>query len=1401
MRTLPDATHASSPRARRRVRISRRLLLVVALFAAGVPAGLVMAQGAENPVYVDDSPTAADALSQARVRLASDDPSGAVRMLERALTTEGHRLMPTPDDPDLFITVRRRLQEVILSDPTLLARYRELSEPTAAALLGKGQVDVVEQSYFLTTSGYDAALALAERRFESAQFDAAWRTIAPLDAHPDRTGARADDALKLLVRIARYTDAKEPAQLIETWRAELGLKEEPEAGRIVGPDLNRGRSTFDPGPQISLTELVSRPLASRPIPSPIQVDPNQQRRINPRSRARTPPLRYILPTVAGDVVYINDGRTLSAWDRFTLDRLWLYTYAKPDANPTTSLMIAGRNAIEDLSTIAVSGRWAVAPGGIAYRGIRLNDNSLHAVDALTGSLRWTATPADLDPALQAGSIRGPALIDQGTVIVGVSKAVKERRLLSFHMVGLDLYTGALRWSEPLGSAGTLPYGAAAKIADVPLIEGGVVYQIDSLGFLAAVQTVTGRVRWLRRLPLQSIIPTTRRTWEGSSLAAHAGVLYAITPDQRNVLAVDTATGVELARRAATEFRNPLYLLSAGKQLVAVGEERVTALTFDNFTNHEVSPRIIADARTTPIQGRAAVAGNRVLLPTSSGVLIAHAAATEPSQAEPAPLDQAGNLVALESELIVADAASLHTFLLWDMAQQVLTQRMAAHPDDPSPATTFVEIAYRAGKTDRLLGAVDAALKAIERDPLNDHIRTVRSRLFNSLWSIVTAPGRRADTTVILDRTLEGALIDRLGRVAGSPAERVRFLLAQGAHYETRDDAAMAIDSYQQILDNSTLALTRFESGGVTAQADLEATRGLTRVVQRFGPGVYSVYEAQARAALAGLTGSQDPDAYVSIAQRYPVSKTAARAWLSAADHYERQGRLRRALASLEDGLAAADNALIEDRALLGELAGRLISALLDTGRLETAANSLEAIRTQRPTLTLSSHGVTLSTQQLADRLSALLTAAHRLPQIGALPQTLTPQLLHDWRVEEPLLGHGLNASTESIVMRSDDEIALWRVALKGGMAKLWSMPIESGVALIASTWNALILSEPTPDGRVFSKLDRATGKRLWRTKSLNELLPTDQTHDRVRLRAATFLLMDHRTLVVVRSDGRSAAFDLETGKQLWSSDSLLPVITDTAAEADTLLLVGDKTTPNPEVAGIESAPALVAVDLRTGRILKRLDLAIGAPRWVRLTPDALAIVGGDLGVLAYDILRDRQVWRANDLAGVRTIDAWALPNRVLILDADAGLWQISLGQAHPSAVALDTRAKLTRTILLNQPIRWALHNDNVTLTTLDGVLVYNAKGELIGADQRGDDLAVLPAAIGLEHSATVSTSPAFIEAGAKWSDLFLFNLPSGALAQRRLIELDAAPENVSLLDGRILVTAGKATLVLDAPVK
>ncbi len=1367
----------------------------VAAFAVVIVAApTAVAQNVTNPVYVDDSTAAADAIAQARSRILSNDLSEAVRLIQNVIVSDGHRLLASVDDPEIFVTAADRLLAFLLGNEQLLARYRELLGPVAQARLDEGAAAMVARDYLLTEAGFEATLQVAERRLERAQFNAAWRTLAMIDRHPDRRGPRAERAMRLLVRILRYTNAIGAEKLAASWRVELGIAPIPEAP-IDGPNTLEGRSTLDPGPPVNLNELVAQPLASQSIVLPVDrvIGNRNSRNQQQRANARTP-LNYMLPTVAGDLIYVNDGRTFSAWERFTLQPVWTHHYVHVEDASGRSHTSSGRTAIEDLATISVSGHWAVGVGGIAIAGAREDDDGVHAVDATSGVPRWTMRLSAIDPTFAEGSFRGPALIDEGVVVVGVLKSIKERRLLSFHAAGLDLHTGEPLWSRPLASSGTLPYGANPKIADIPAISDGLIFQLDSLGFICAVETVTGRVQWLRRMPLQSIVSPSLRTWEGSSIVVRDGLVYFITPDRRNIYALDGETGALVASRSTVDFRDPEYLLNAGDHLVSVAETRVAAIPFASFDDPGEIPTVILDAGDTSLDGRVAVAGNRVLAPVPDGVRVANVNAANSASVTLSSLDHPGNLVALESELIVADESDLHTYLLWDVAEKVLTDRMKAAPLDPAPAATFVDLAYRAGRPERIIPAVDTALSAIERDPLSDHNRQVRSRLFNSLWTIVSMDRRRAEARPI-DREMRGELIDRLGRAAGAPEERVRHLLAEGSYYEAIDEPRRAVDSYQQILDSTALSQTRFDSSGVAAHADIEATKGLKRIVRRFGPRVYDIQDAQAQRALAALADSQDPNAFAELARRYPVSQTAARAWLLAGERFERQGRMRRALAALEDGLAAADDALVDDPALVGELAGRLITSLIDAGRLETAAGAITSIREKRPNLVLTRSGQTLAHETLEAQVSDLISVAQRRATVGLLGDNPGAQLLIGWRLDRPLLHADSKMSTESIVMRFDGAIGLWQINPAGGVREIWRTAIEEGTLLVATTWDAIYLLEPGPIGRTFARLDRADGSLQWRSAPLTDIMPAGA--DRAE-GLATFLAMDHRTIAAVRTDGAAAAFDLETGQELWKSQRILPVVADIAADSETLLIVGDRTTPNPQIPGLVPAPTMWAVDLRTGNVVKRHDLSVGQARWARLTSDALAIVGGDLGVLAFDLLRDRQIWVADELAGVRTIDAWTFADRVLILDADARLWQISLGEDRPESRELNTEGKLATTVAMNLPIRAEASGDHVAITSYTGLIVLDGDGELVGIDRRGDDSDVVPAAFGAEHLITVSMAPAFVDNEAKWHDLFYFRAPDGALMQRRLIELNAAPDDIALLDGRILITAGKATLVLDA---
>src|SRR5690606_29171198 len=139
---------------------------------------------------------------------------------------------------------------------------------------------------------------------------------------------------------------------------------------------------------------------------------------------------------------------------------------------------------------------------------------------------------------------------------------------------------------------------------------------------------------------------------------------------------------------------------------------------------------------------------------------------------------------------------------------------------------------------------------------------------------------------------------------------------------------------------------------------------------------------------------------------------------------------------------------------------------------------------------------------------------------------------------------------------------------------------------------AVILIAPGERGQIFTLLDRATGAAQWRTSPLVDLLPLGPDPPNAAPEPA-FAATDHRTLALVTAEGRAAAFDLKDGSRIWSSPRILPVVADVAAEADTLLVVGDRTSPNPQVPGLEPAPGAVALDLRTGRTIKNIDLSIG----------------------------------------------------------------------------------------------------------------------------------------------------------------------------------------------------------------
>lgn len=318
----------------------RQLSLMVAPVLMAV--GLVLACGADgargqavNPVYVDDSPAATEALLRAGelsrvgnareaaevlIRLLQDsadqmigvpdepvptednDPEGGGENDPDVLDLEGLEgfvdLLPDAGDdpgassPALYHDIRSAVHQLLRSDDALLRVYRETASPVARRLLEAGSRAEVIRSFGLTEAGFEASTLEASDLLARAEFFAAYHTLRDLDAHPDRWGeaggARRVSAARLLAQAVRYAEgfaSAEPAMptdeaesilapmraLRDRWFREAGLDERDVPAPIEWPSVPVDRSTMDAGGPAELAGMLPRPLASTRLP-PLPAD-------------------------------------------------------------------------------------------------------------------------------------------------------------------------------------------------------------------------------------------------------------------------------------------------------------------------------------------------------------------------------------------------------------------------------------------------------------------------------------------------------------------------------------------------------------------------------------------------------------------------------------------------------------------------------------------------------------------------------------------------------------------------------------------------------------------------------------------------------------------------------------------------------------------------------------------------------------------------------------------------------------------------------------------------------------------------------------------------------------------------------------------------------------------------
>jgi len=1359
-----------------------------------------------NPVFLDDSPTAEEALSQLRGLLSTGNLDEAARTVQRLLETEGDRLLADRQDPALFRSVRDAVHATLLDNPALLRRYRQREGPLARAMLEEGSdpfasAEAVERTRLLTRAGLEAALRVAQVRFERAQFDAALRTLAQLRRHPDiEEPALRRQAADLLARtLARQS---------RPWAVEL-LRELRQSDAAVEtaarPALAVGVGAFAPTGPVDLRDMVAQPLRSaRFVEAPSEAADGRgagdEGRLG-RARRDPGPLRslHVFPVVLGDLVFVAAEGAVRAWDRFTLSPVWTWKGPESQSPSGFSPQRAPQPLTQDIASLAVYGDWVVAAlagGGGAPR--MDGGDVVLALDALTGKLRWSWTLAQLHPDLAEAHVSGRPQIDQGVVVLTLRKEVRERRLLSAYLAGLDLATGRLLWLRLVGSAGSLPYSQQPLAGEDNLVSEGVVRRVDRLGVAAAYETVTGRPLWVRRIGVETTSRRVGLPWQTTTPVQEGHTLFALTPDRSRLLGLDAASGALLVEHDAGQLGSPLLLLGDGRgRLVLVGAERVVVVRARDALQEHPPAWTALTSEEGPFVARPVVAGGHVLAPVAAGVL---EGSLEPAEAGQAPrlirLDHSGNLLALPSQLLVADDEQLHSYLIWEAAQRMLVERMEANPADPSPAATYAELAHRAGRATLIPQAVEQAMRAIERAPLDERSLVARRRLFRSVLAMVQPERDAVRTAIALPGEVKRRLLDQLGQLASAPAERAAYLFAEAEDRASRGQAGLAVEALQQALLDPILRTATFElRQGRAVSAQLEAARRLRRIVQRQGPAVYAVFDAEARQALASTP--REPAALEELALRYPVARASVEALFQAAQLRFDQGSRPTAIADLESAYdTAAALAQGEEDPLAAEAAGRLVRMLLEADRPGAALTLLEQLTAQRQRLTYQ--GQALPPSQLLAQAQLLASRLLRRPRLGEL--TSEAFSLEGWRLHRPLT-RAPDAPTDALLLERDDQLALWTVR-SGAPLRLWRTPLGEQTIAVRLDAALVTLLRRTSRGWTLEARSLQSGALQWASRPFARLfaasasqpgLTVDLGQGEVRPADEMLFAASGQRLFLADRLGRIAAFDARTGQTLWSAQPL-SLLSDLAAGSEQLVLVGA-----PVGAGGDSTA--LALDPATGRVVREAALPLGRGRWVRLDAAERAIVGMRRGVASIDMRSGAVRW-SRATVGASPVDGWVVGGRIVTLLDDGAfrLWRLLDGDG--MAAPLEASAPENDRMLGASSVRVAqVVGDRILIATRGGLSLFDSQGALVGRNRNASDGPFLTAVVTADRAVTVAlqAGPFRPRDEGRRFPVYAHDLESLALLQRRSLVLSTLPYDLEAIDGALVVATRQGVVFALAP--
>ncbi len=1171
---------------------------------------IASAGGQDNPVYVDASPTALDLLHAAD-QLAETDPAGAALRLQELLENSAGRVVPVEGGGgNQFQGVRAMVLERLREKPALLEAWRMQWSDAAAAALERNELVNVHKRWELTPAGLTALLYLGHRDIERGAPGRGTERLRRVLLHPDADDQALANARHGLAMAAAMIGDQVALEENKDALASLGSAAEPWLEAIgqwrFEPSPWTSTTIHDTGASSNMEHLVGLSIWSTSLEDSLLARrfgvPNRlARNASEGLQARTESGWYTTssPTIHGDLVFLNLGRDVIAFDVLTGQEQWHYKHRQADFTLDPNERPNGMNEV------AIEGRFIVTIAGINYGDERSSDGAILCLDVETGRLRWSVI-LDGNPDIPMSNDLFPCsspVIHEGVAYV-MARRLSRQQLVSESLVAIDLVHGEVLWSRWIASSGQLRRNIEQAVS-MPLADGDRIHVRTTAGAIASVDAATGDLLWVQRMPPPdpNAFETRMRPYTSLQPVRIPGGLLAHAPDGRTLFMLDPATGEVLdswSLVSSPSWNEPLYLLSDGTYIFSVGID-LSCFKIDNLDVPLWRHQWIDSEED--IAGRIQILEDSIIIPMQDRLLqVDSATGNIDSELQ---ISRSGNALLAGSQLFVAGPTTLEAYCAFERAETALQDRIESTPESLEPRMDLVRLAARSGNNALLVEAAGNMLDLLEEDPEDE---TVRDRLLGHLVAAMKRlePGQEPAGELVAGM---------MKRTAITASQQLETQLALGDWlYDTVPRAAaeywLAILMQDEIGDAWHVENNVHAPGSIWARQrlagidDLDVSSG--PLAEAAGTGSVEEQVAAARWNLRWTPDAQELARQLASTidlllehERFQTARALVIGW------QQRHGE--RPLIGSSGPLAPTDIL-----ATIGSMEG-----------IEPSTGNLGEARRIRGRLV---HGSPYSRAGITEDLLLIATGE----ELVAFDQE-TLQV----RWKKPVA-----MAVESILQQEDGRTALLG-AHESGRIELMVMDDATGEH-IGGVEDVGAEFPPLEAGAAIRQSIRPSGHLI----EPDELLVAAESD----------------MISFIRSDGQVRILTDPGGVPEWRHASLpLRVVHDLLPWPGGFMAVGPDPVADHPLAVSNANPVVYFVDTRSLDVQRvQWPGEIGDVRWLARSPLDDLVLGGDRGIAAVGWPGQRAEWLNTSPDLLDTQYAWASGNSLVVLDAADELLDVSL---------------------------------------------------------------------------------------------------------------------------------------------